>query len=62
MLNSNQGLTLFRQTQILSGYKNLQKHKNEIVQTFGCIWLNFYENNNKFSLTKEILNQNQTQL
>ena len=42
MLNSNQGLALFRQIQTLSKHKYLPKHN---------------EKNNKFSLTKEILTQ-----
>ena len=34
LLNSNQGLTLFTQTQTLSRRKHLHKHSNEIFQTF----------------------------
>ena len=49
ILNSNQGLALFRQTQILRSttHKNLQKQVNEdfIIQLFHA-WLHF--NNNKF--------------
>ena len=33
-LSSNQGLSLFRQTQTLSRHKTLHKHKNETFQTF----------------------------
>ena len=34
MLNSNQGLALFRQIQTMSRHKNLHKHNSKIFQTF----------------------------
>ena len=34
MLNSNQGLALFRQTQTLIRHKILHKHNNEMFQTY----------------------------
>ena len=49
MLNLNQGLALFRQTQTLSRQKHLQKHNNELFQNI------FFRH---FSpLTKETLSQ-----
>ena len=57
MLNSNQGLALFRQTQTLNGHKNLHKHNSNVFQIFDECLVAFYENNKKFLLTKEILNQ-----
>ena len=66
MLNSNQGLALFRQTQIISRHKYLHKHNNEIfLKYLNNALLHF--TNNKFPLPKEILttlvfkSSNQTQ-
>ena len=61
ILNSNQGLALFRQKQILSSNrnKNVQKQNNEdfFIQLLN-VWLHFTDNNfpNPTSI-KEILNQ-----
>ena len=55
ILNSNQGLALFRQNQILRSirHKNLQNHSNEdfFLQTLNA-WLSF--TNNKFPIPKSI--------
>ena len=57
VLNSNQRLTFFRQTQILCRHQNLYKQNNEVFQTFDKCLTVFYQNNNKFPLTKVILNE-----
>ena len=56
MLNSNQRLVLFRQTQTISSHRNLDKHNSKVFQAFDSCLVAFYENNNKSSLKRSLTN------